>query len=808
MTARKTRKISITLRSDLCTGSGYSYAGVVDNDVCYDDAGLPYIPARRLKGCLRETADTVLYIKYGSRAGKLFGSAGSSSYNRRDDRKRGEKEKKSIQIGNAYPEHYAGLRAALKEGRNRNAFYNSQNVLQRFSRVLGQTSIVDGVADDLTLRYTRVINQYAPWGESVPMTFFADITYDPEDEAILEDVLRATRHIGLKRTRGMGNVRIQWADSPDAGGPDASGREQAKIICSENDIREEILPDETVQLTFGIENIEPLVLSAEQEDESAGYISGQSVLGAFASRFLDKDGADAESQAFRDLFLTGKTIFTNFYPYVRGRIHYPSAEYLRKLKKSEKYVYALAEALPSSHSDEDYDPSGGNQPKSLKNKYVSLEGNEISVCDVERDIIYHHRHHDESGDETAALLYGLEVLRPGQCFAGSVIVPKEYVHTMKQLILQSPYISFGKSKTAQYGLCRLIPAHPGYAQCTGSSTGGNQGNGGSHPSAGVQIPKGSTAVVTFLSDAVFCKSEDGTSGGQYTVFYDEVREIVKRQLGIEENVSQKNLYLSMLQTSVRMGYLGIWNLRKPAIPVVRAGSCLSFVLDKDLSTDRKFIGERNLEGFGQISIHRAEDYTYDGLKEAAAAGMLPNAPASDGSIPGENKAQPAVPSAYPAYFKELMMPVFIDSWLDREILNGIQKSKVRANITNTALGRITLMLRECMDEFPESAQALEMYRAFVKRIKSIKSDSARKEGLRIAKTVGTPSPENPSDRKAEDTSSLKKLLGFRIDTPEYTELQRMGFRDEEIAAAVESRWADYLMSLLVDRKYKGGAGND
>ena len=52
-------RLIITLKSDLCVGSGYSYAGIIDSDICYDALGLPYIPARRLKGCLREAAELI-----------------------------------------------------------------------------------------------------------------------------------------------------------------------------------------------------------------------------------------------------------------------------------------------------------------------------------------------------------------------------------------------------------------------------------------------------------------------------------------------------------------------------------------------------------------------------------------------------------------------------------------------------------------------------------------------------------------------------------------------------------------------------
>lgn len=48
--------LKIVLQSDLCAGNGESIGNTIDTDVCMDAAGLPYIPARRLKGCLKQAA--------------------------------------------------------------------------------------------------------------------------------------------------------------------------------------------------------------------------------------------------------------------------------------------------------------------------------------------------------------------------------------------------------------------------------------------------------------------------------------------------------------------------------------------------------------------------------------------------------------------------------------------------------------------------------------------------------------------------------------------------------------------------------
>lgn len=48
--------LKITLKSDLCAGSGFSYAGLIDSDISYDKYGVPFISGRRLKGCMKESA--------------------------------------------------------------------------------------------------------------------------------------------------------------------------------------------------------------------------------------------------------------------------------------------------------------------------------------------------------------------------------------------------------------------------------------------------------------------------------------------------------------------------------------------------------------------------------------------------------------------------------------------------------------------------------------------------------------------------------------------------------------------------------
>ncbi|MDR2751670.1 MAG: RAMP superfamily CRISPR-associated protein, partial [Clostridiales bacterium] len=97
------RQIEITLRSELCAASGDGFAGVLDSDIVFDALGLPYIPAKRIKGCLREAALDILSVsdEYEKAYETLFGKTG-------DIRSGG------IKLGNGFLKDYDTIASELK----------------------------------------------------------------------------------------------------------------------------------------------------------------------------------------------------------------------------------------------------------------------------------------------------------------------------------------------------------------------------------------------------------------------------------------------------------------------------------------------------------------------------------------------------------------------------------------------------------------------------------------------------------------------------------------------------------------------
>lgn len=728
MSERKYGELIITLKSDLCVGSGYSYAGVVDSDSCYDECGLPFIPAKRIKGCIREAVETTLYSLYSEDdIASVFGVSG-------DD------HSSSFMLENAYIGEYEQIFEYLMEKHisksDKFSAFGAQEVLGRFSYVMGQTRMENGVAEKGSLRYTRSINHFSPVnGEE--MVFRAEFSCNTEDWDLISNGAKATRHIGLKRNRGLGNVRIEAVE-----------RNNDKKI-DDSLINEENLENGMVRLSFAIKNLQPLMLTKTMDDESQDYINGQQVLGLLAGRYLRTEGNGPEDQTFKDLFLNGSTIFSNLYPYDGKYTYYPAPDYIGRRKKTKKLVYTVKENSLAEKSEP------GDQPKKLKGKYVAETSEGLRILEVKKDVAYHHSHkntHKTAEDKEEGILYSVEVLRSRQMFSGSVIVKDKYSSLVKELICRDDFY-FGKSKNVQYGRCRLI--HMDRQQK-------DQENG---------FKAATDIIVTFLADAIFVDSK-----GNPTVQYDEVFDSVKRALKIDTATESAEI-LSSVQTTTATGYLSIWNLRRPAIPAIRAGSYIAFHLMDDMKEIPDFVGERVLEGYGQISVKDASEFDCEEVKELSIGEM---------AVRGELLDDSAKKS-----INKIISPIIYDTWLERKIYQAINGAD-KIDVTNTAAGRFALMLRESLIEADENYDLAFM--KFGERIDSFKTGDTREKGRKILGKIGsTQGGEEwhinlncPFFESDEDLTEALSMLGIQDD------------KDEKIR-----RWPDYVMAILTDRKYKG-----
>lgn len=747
---RKKGLIRITLKSDVCMGSGYSYAGIVDSDTCYDEIGIPFIPAKRLKGCLRESAETLLHRLYDDEKIKeVFGEKGS-------------KDSSDFFIDNGYIAEYWQVKASI-DRLIRKRICSTQEILGRFARVTGQTAMENGVADPQSLRYTRIVNHYSPFdpNKKEELVFYAGFSCSDKNLDMIKKCAMATRHIGLKRNRGLGNVKIEIVEIAE---DTLQSDNLALLHCDD-------FGDGKTVISFVIENLQPLMMSKSAEDESINYIPGQQVLGYLAGRYLAEEGKNADDDEFKELFLKGETIISNLYPYDGENIYYPAPDYFNMLKKSKKIVSTLESNLPETGNiadKENYSHENGNRPKKLQGKFVALTADKkVLVHEVKKDVVYHHSHrntHTTENGKEEGILYGMEVIRKGQEFAGTIITSSNKADLVKDL-LAGGQLRFGKSKSAQYGTCRLVECKKSLMNKQSS------------------FVKGKDIVVTFLSDTII-SDETGTP----TVFYDKVRELVAEQIRIKDKETDE--YNSGIQTTTATGYMGTWNLRRAAVPAIKAGSFLTYNLEAPLEGSDFLIGERSLEGYGHVMISDAAAYKYEGKYE----------PESSEAMPGKLVVLNDVQKNKVAH---LVLPVIYDRWLERRVNEAIDGNQ-KVDVSNSAAGRLLLMLRESVTEAKEEAKGngkksvaviyRKAYENFEERIKSIKSEEARKAGEKLLERIDIDTVENNT------LSSGRKSSGRLCRDDELDNSLITLFDDK---TEMIRRWPDFVLAVLTDRKYNG-----
>lgn len=703
----KRGQIKIVLQSNLCVGSGYAYAGIIDNDVCCDKCGLPYIPSRRLKGCMREIAETLLYTLISQEnILNLFGDAYQS-------------HTEGIIIDDAYIENYDNIFAALDaEICNKNV--SRQEVLDCFTTVYGQTKLKEGIAEETSLRYTRVINKMSPLTKEA-LVFYADIIYPKEKENLLKQILQATRHIGLKRNRGFGNIKCTLIST------------QGKNVVEEDTNHynlnfekyiqdytktEKILSDRWMRIDYTIKNLEPLILSEDSDNISSKIIRGQRVLGLLASHYLKIQGNTPEDNAFFDLFLNGSTIYSDLRPSIQDTIYYPAPLYYNKLKKSKKIVNmeCFDELDSEIYEEADYNIQNGNFPKKIKEELLAFDGKKVSLYDVSMDIIYHHSRKSKGKDGTPGILYPHKVIRENQTFSGFILVKEKYVDYLKQL-LKYDVLRFGKSRTAQYGKCKLI----------------------STPVDKVYMPKnnrfekGEYIIVTLLSDGIFLGQHD------YTVDRDELYDVIADKLGIQYDEIDHEAYSLMIQTKVIYGYQSKWNFRKAPVPVVKAGSAFVYKLKQNVNIDKEFIGERNLEGYGQIRIDNLADMSYKTREIKPSFNDKKN----DGSA-----------------------QILIEKIKRQQILNNCKMDAlgkthlILGKISASSIGKITLMLKESTGTFDNKEQA---YVDFQRKIEAIKRTEVRNIARKLVDEVDSFKKKNPQISDAWDVYLMTILINAKYN---------------------------------------------
>ena len=536
------KKLIIELRSDLCAGNGKGFAQVIDVDTAVDAYGIPYIPGRRIKGCLRELAMDVLHEEKRN-VEKLFGVSGNDRSG-------------SLSVSDARIKDYDVQLDQIRYAINANKI-KPNDITELFCSVRSATALEDETVKDNSLRFVRVVNRISPTDQK-PLKFYADISFDDDDQETVSRLTKALRNIGYHRNRGLGYIKCSLEDAEDA---------SSLQISPDYGISEE----EPGVLTYLLYLESDLMLPASDANHSMDYIPGTSVLGALAGRYVKQFG----EEGFQELFLSNQVRFSNVYVSDRDGTDYrPAPGFLAKIKAARKEEgTGIHNQVAEEQQNEDLRSRGEEIPqyKPLKKGYFNWEK---GYKEPDTEIVYHNALNSEDSG-----LFTQYCISAGQFYKGKIEAPGRLLAKLEPLF-HDGVLYFGRSKTAQYARCRIVSVDMNAVK-----------------SETVNLEAGNIAAFLCESDVVLIKD------GRYTVQLEDLCKELENAAGIRIPTASLNKFTN-ITSGVVSGYNAKWNLKKPQFPVIRAGSVVLFHVDETKSdlADCYYIGEKQNEGFGRVRL--------------------------------------------------------------------------------------------------------------------------------------------------------------------------------------------------------------
>jgi len=214
----KTYNLKLTLQSPCLIGSGEGFGAVIDSDIVFDELGIPYIPAKRIKGCLRDSAIEVCEM-FKQAEIKMFVLEEENSENKfkivsRLFGKPGEEKPAQVYFSNLTIEGYEKIVQWMKYLMNEyQNIITRESIINQYTEIRQQTAIDEetGTAQGHSLRTIRVAKKG---------TFFIgtiDIEEVNEDLiALLYFTCKNLRRMGTKRNRGFGSIECKlYEDSKE-----------------------------------------------------------------------------------------------------------------------------------------------------------------------------------------------------------------------------------------------------------------------------------------------------------------------------------------------------------------------------------------------------------------------------------------------------------------------------------------------------------------------------------------------------------------------------------------------------------------
>ena len=538
-------EIKIQLLSDLCTYSGESYNSMVDADVSYDRYGIPNIPAKRLKGCIREAALEMKELGMISQDQfeEIFGKEGE--------------QRAAFSLSNAcifdYEETTDALNCCPYE-----ELKTPQNVLDQYTCTRTQTAVdpESGVADENSLRTIRVVRK--------GLRFQAECNWEKEVSApeILGQAVSLVKHIGMARTRGLGMVDMVLVDTEQ--------RKRPHVLFEKKQLGEQNCIRYVIRLKSSLICKSPQGNQTVTED----YIAGSKILGLIAGS-MKKD-------EYRELISGSRELTVSNAYVMNGKKRCTPARISFYKEKDQSYDSEGNMWLKDMLLVQDNEEIRNRQMVPAKIPYMDDEG---CVQTVTTEISYHHERPEDKSvgratGEDGSSFYQLSAISQGQSFCGYIYADRGQAERIIEAVNGLGEIRMGYGRSSEFGavdfvLDQVLPVKN-------------------------NSQKAKTAVVTLVSDMLLY-NERGMLSTDI-----QVLEQYLRSLTGAEDLKIENPYLRFAVTG---GYNVTWKCRKPISYAFGKGSVflINSASEVDFgSLDGSFIGERVSEGYGEIQVNQLE----------------------------------------------------------------------------------------------------------------------------------------------------------------------------------------------------------
>lgn len=570
--------LTLTTESYLLTGSGEGGV-LIDADVVFHPTGFPMIPARRIKGMLKESLEEVMEVTGKPEADikaaitRFFGEPGKPTYEGK------------LLFHNLMLPDWGQIAKEVSENKNFPGF-QPDFIKAYFTAEIQQTAIgregkegeIEGVAKKRSLRNYRVIKP----GQTFKGLLETTSTLSSEEEKLLRWAVMNLRHAGTRRNRGFGKVKCELKET-------AANSLGSQVISGGH----------AGKLSVTITTQSPVVLAEQQGDQNTvftrKYISGNQVRGLLANAFIRKKGLLPQNAHldtdFFEVFLSGKVQFGNMV--FKQAQPIPLHLHGDKLDKGKPIVSVFDK------------PEGITNPV---NKIGALAGNTIHTDGFTPKTTFNfhnsrpNRAAGRSTDQdTETGIFYYESLNEDQAFQGEIGGDASAVTKLTSVLSSQFRARMGRSRSAQYGSVLVTLADGSKSDSSATLNAGKY-------------------VMTLQSPLILLNEN-----GHPTPTVAALEKVLADALGSGIKVKKAATAFTQVEQ-----FNAIWQAKSEKVPAFKEGSSFLMNLPENTSAMAQ-LGEWTEQGFGQV--------TFDPYQPNASFTLETSAHAENGSATSPEKSK-------------------------------------------------------------------------------------------------------------------------------------------------------------------------